>query len=373
MTDSVPGSLRGRRIAVGMSGGVDSSLAAALLVEAGASVSGLTMKIYGHGAATPSLPSGVSGDACYGPGEDEDIEACRDLCARLGIPYRVVDLSVEYERLVLGYFREAYRAGRTPNPCVLCNRDLKFGFMLDRARVMGDDFELFATGHYARVDLRDGVPLLRMAADSAKDQTYFLYRLTPSRLAGVVFPLGGFTKAETRAEARRLGLAAADRAESQDFVAGGYSALFGDEEPGDIVDEAGTVLGRHRGIVHYTIGQRRGIGVSAGPVPLYVSAIDAANNRIVVSRDASLFAGGLEGSDAVLHAPGLRAGFRALVRIRQNHRPAAASVTVGGDAALVRFDEPQRAVAPGQSAVFYDDDGRVLGGCVIERGLPPSA
>ena len=305
----------GRTIAVGLSGGVDSSLALALLREAGAKVSGLTMKIWRAGTVSV-VPE--AGDACYGPGEEEDIEACSELCRSLGVPYQVVDLAEEYEQRILGYFKEEYRAGRTPNPCVRCNRDMKFGFMLEKARAAGADFEYFGTGHYARIMERQGVTMLRKAVDEPKDQTYFLHRLPSAVLEKVTFPLGDITKVQARELARRHGLAMAEKPESQDFVSGGYSALFDAEEPGDIVDETGKILGRHDGIVHYTIGQRRGLGIGGG-IPLYVAGLDAARNRVIVSDDASLFAAGLEGSDALLHDHRMAGSpFRAQVRIRQN-------------------------------------------------------
>ena len=357
-----------RTIAVGLSGGVDSSTVLALLHEAGAKVVGLTMTIWRDGAT----PVTAIGDACYGPGEKEDVAACEALCSSLNVPYLSLDLSAEYEERILGYFRDEYLNGRTPNPCVRCNQEMKFGFLLEQARTAGIDFELFATGHYARVENRNGIPMLRRAVDESKDQSYFIHRLPPETLARVAFPLGSLTKAQVRAEARRLGLASAEKPESQDFVAGGYGSLFGADKPGDIVDESGTVLGRHRGIVHYTIGQRRGIGISTGPLPLYVTALDAALNRVIVSRDESLFCAALEGDDAVLHDRALELKpFEAFVRIRQNHRPARAMVRVSGKTARIDFDEPQRAAAPGQSAVFYDADGFALGGCIIERSERP--
>lgn len=362
---------KGKRIAVGLSGGVDSSTALALLAEAGADVSGLTMKIW--------RPDGLSRknteitDACYGPGEEEDVAACEALCSSLGVPYLALDLSTEYETRILDYFKREYTLGRTPNPCVRCNQEMKFGFLIGRAREAGAQFDLFATGHFARIENRYGIPTLRRAKEEAKDQTYFIHRLAPEVLAGVAFPLGSLSKAEVRMEARRLGLASAEKAESQDFVSGGYGALFGEQEPGDIVDEAGTVLGRHRGIVNYTIGQRRGLGISAGPEPLYVAALDAGRNRVIVSRDESLFCAVVEGCDAILHAPELHSvPFEAFVRIRQNHKPARALVRIDGKNARMVFDEPQRAAAPGQSAVFYDAEGFVLGGCVIERSERPA-
>lgn len=364
-------SVKGKKIAVGLSGGVDSSVALLTLRDAGAQVIGLTMKIYN--GAIPNLPNNI--DACYGPTEVEDIETCSKLCGDQGIPYHVLDLSKEYEERILEYFKSEYRAGRTPNPCVRCNIEMKFGFLLERARLTGIEFDYFATGHYARIEERDGILHLRTAVDASKDQTYFLHRLPPAALSRVVFPLGAQNKQDVKATARRYGLAAiADKPESQDFIGGDYTVLFDEEKPGDIVDETGKVLGRHKGIVHYTVGQRRGIGMSLGPKPMYVLALDAAKNQVIVSGNTELFAAGLSGSNLVLHDERLRGGeLRALVRIRQNHKPAAASLRFEGDKAEVRFDDPQRAVAPGQSAVFYDRDGFVLGGCIIEASNRPDA
>jgi len=362
----------GRTVAVGMSGGVDSSTVAALLAEAGARVTGLTMSIWRADSPLATQASGL-GDACYGPGEKDDIEAAEALCERLGVSLRVVDLAAEYEERILRYFREEYRAGRTPNPCVRCNQEMKFGFLLDKARALGLDFEVFATGHYARIEERAGRPMLRRAVEEAKDQSYFIHRIDQGLLGSLAFPLGSLSKAQVRAEARRLGLDVAEKPESQDFIAGGYGQLFGDEAEGDIVDEEGRVLGKHRGIVNYTIGQRRGLGISTGPEPLYVSALDAARNRVIVSRDASLFCSAIRGLDALLRDPSLEGiDFAAYVRIRQNHRPAAARVRVQGEEAWIAFEEPQRAAAPGQSAVFYDDEGFVLGACVIASSERPA-
>jgi tRNA-specific 2-thiouridylase len=361
----------GTRIAVGLSGGVDSSVVAALLVERGFEVIGLTMRIW---SGAVRVKEGVR-QACYGPGEEEDVAACASLCASLGIEYRAIDLSREYEQLVLDYFRREYLAGRTPNPCIVCNRELKFGFLLERARELGLAFDLFATGHYARISERGGVFWLRSAAQPAKDQSYFLYRLSSETLAATRFPLGELSKDEVRAMARRLGLDVADKPESQDFIAGGdYSPLFADRVPesGDIVDETGAVLGRHRGLPYYTIGQRRGLGVSVGPEPLYVLRLEGETNRVVVGSGRGLFAEGLEAAELHLQSESLRsAPFRALAKIRQNHRPVASLVSPeSGGGCRVDFDQPQRAVAPGQSAVLYDEDGFVLGGGIIDRALP---
>ena len=359
-----------RRAAVGLSGGVDSAVAAALLLEAGYEVVGLTMKIWKGPAAVREGPK----HACYGPGEEEDIAACEQLASRLGMDYRVLDLADEYEERVLEYFRREYLRGRTPNPCVVCNRELKFGFLVDRARASGLDFEFFATGHYARIEEREGVTCLRRAAFEAKDQTYFLYALDPERLSSIRFPLGGLSKDEVRATARGLGLEVADKPESQDFVAGGdYAPLFAERppEPGDFVDAGGKVLGRHRGLPFYTVGQRRGIGLSTGPEPLYVLRLEPEANRVVLGPNSGLFAEGVLVSEFRLQDPRLAASpFRAFAKLRQNHRPAACLAIPGeGGSCRLEFEVAERAAAPGQSAVLYDAEGFVLGGGIIEKAL----
>jgi len=365
-------------VAVGLSGGVDSSLAAALLVEQGYAVIGLTMKIW-RGAYR--VQEGLK-HACFGPGEEEDIAACEKLCASLGIDYRVIDLSDDYEEHVVEYFRREYLEGRTPNPCIVCNRELKFGFLVDRARAAGLKFDYFATGHYARKETRGGVTFIRTAVDASKDQTYFLYGLESSRLEKILFPLGEMTKEEVRTLAREHGLEVAEKPESQDFVAGGdYAPLFENEppEPGDIVDTAGNVLGRHRGLPFYTIGQRRGIGVSAGPDPLYVLALDAERNRVVVGPNAGLFSTGLACANFRFQDPTMAGGsMRGFAKIRQNHKPvpcAVSSRTISesregsGSGVVAEFDIAQRAVAPGQSFVLYSEDGLVLGGGIIDAAV----
>jgi tRNA-specific 2-thiouridylase len=361
-------------VAVGLSGGVDSAVAAALLSKAGYEVIGITMKIWSGRIA---VQEGAK-HACYGPGEEEDIAASERLAALLGIEYRVFDLADRYEERVIEYFREEYLKGRTPNPCVVCNRELKFGFLVDKARETGLDFDYFATGHYARIEERDGVRYLRRAVCEAKDQTYFLYSLDSERLGRVMFPLGSLSKDEVRAKARELGLEVADKPESQDFIAGGdYAPIFADAapEPGDFVDEGGKVIGRHRGLPFYTVGQRRGLGISTGPDPLYVLRLEADTNRVVLGAGKGLFADAVELSSFRLQDPAMAASsFRAGAKIRQNHRPApslveAAAASGGAGSCLVRFDTPQRAAAPGQSLVLYSDEGLVLGGGIIERAV----
>lgn len=358
-------------VAVGLSGGVDSSLAARLLKEQGYSVIGLTMKIW-KGAY--KVQEGLK-HACFGPGEEEDIAACEALCDQIGIPYHVIDLSEEYERHVVEYFRQEYLDGRTPNPCIICNRELKFGFLVERARASGLTFDYFATGHYVRKATVAGVTYLKVARDSAKDQSYFLYGLDSARLERILFPLGDMTKEEVRKKAREWNLAVAEKPESQDFVAGGdYAPLFEQAapEPGDIVDIHGKVLGRHRGLPFYTIGQRRGLGISIGTEPLYVLALDARSNRVIVGPGKGLFSAGLISRHFRLQNSGETGiEIRGQVKIRQNHKPAPAAVLVSADGtAEIRFDIPQRAVAPGQSAVLYAEDGRVLGGGIIDSAIP---
>jgi len=345
-----------RKIAVGLSGGVDSSVAAALLKASGDDVIGITMQIFDGSADLNETEK----HACYGPGENEDIQAAESVCKKLGIPFHVIDL------------RKEYLSGRTPNPCIVCNRHLKFGFLIEKARQIGIDFDGFATGHYAEIVCIDNRYLLKKAKDTRKDQTYFLYSLSSDQLSRTIFPLGPYLKAETRKIARELGLEIADRIESQDFIAGGdYSCLFDADEitPGDIVDETGKVLGKHRGIIHYTLGQRQGLGIPAKH-PLYVVEIDAKNNRIVAGEKEKLFSSGLIASDLNLMAvDSLDRPYRVMAKIRLNHHPVSATVYSHekGTAKLI-FDKPEMAVTPGQSVVMYVDD-TVFGGGIIEKAI----
>ena len=359
-------------VAVGMSGGVDSSVVAWLLLQQGHRVLGLTMSIWDGTVALSD--EGLSG--CYGPGEAWDIDAARSVAARLGVPHHVIPLASEYAAEVLDYFRAEYRAGRTPNPCVRCNRSMKFALLLTRARAMGIAFDRFATGHYARVerDSATGRWLLLRAADHSKDQTYFLSRLSQDQLAQVLFPLGALTKDRVKALAREAGWSdVADKPESQDFIESrNYSVLFDarDAVPGPIVDTSGKVLGRHKGIVGYTIGQRKGLGIGGTTDPLYVVRIEACANTLVVGGHRDLFASRLAATDLNwISLPGPPpAPVRVTVKIRQQHREAGATLHTGtddgGTAAEIRFDEPQMSVTPGQTAVFYDGD-RVVGSGII--------
>ncbi|MFH1349596.1 MAG: tRNA 2-thiouridine(34) synthase MnmA [Pseudomonadota bacterium] len=357
-----------RKVAVGLSGGVDSSVAAALLRQKGYDVIGLTMEIFDGSIAVKDSEA----HACYGPGEKEDLDRAASICKKLGIPFHVVDLKREYKSHVIKYFRDEYLGGRTPNPCVVCNDRLKFGFLLEKAKEAGVDFEFFATGHYARIEKSEDRFLLKKAVDSSKDQSYFLYTLTPERLSRLFFPLGSYQKRHVRELARFFSLETADRPESQDFVAGGdYACFFTKEEvkEGNIVDVTGKNLGKHRGITHYTVGQRRGLGIAADR-PLYVISIDAQNNQIIVGERQNLFSKGLIASKPNLIAiDRLDRPYNVKAKIRLQHREADATVLPHENGkAKILFDEPQLAVSPGQSVVLYSDD-IVLGGGIIEQAF----
>ena len=354
---------------MGLSGGVDSSVAAALLCRKGYDVIGIAMEIY-HG------PEGIEESGihtCYGPGEKEDTETATLVCEKLGIPFLVINLSEEFKEYVIEYLKKEYLSGRTPNPCVVCNRYLKFGFLLEKAKSAGIDFDFFATGHYARIDRSGERILLKKASDPAKDQTYFLYRLTGAQLSRVLFPLGHLKKEEVREIARDLGLITAERPESQNFMTGeGYSSLFRSDEQkeGDIVSELGKILGKHRGIVNYTVGQRRGLGVVSSN-RLYVTRIDASKNQIVVGDRKDLFSEGLIASDLnfVTH-PNQDQPYRANAKIRFRHTEVPVTVfSHEKDKSIkVAFDSPQAAVTPGQSVVLYSGD-TLLGGGTIEQAV----
>lgn len=351
-------------VAVGMSGGVDSTVAAWLLLREGHEVVGLTMQVW-DGAA-PLRDEGRSG--CYGPGEARDLAAARSVAARLGVGHVTVPLASEYARCVLDPFRAAYRSGRTPNPCAMCNPTMKFGLLPERARALGVAFDRFATGHYARAerDAASGRYRLLRGADAAKDQSYFLARLSQAQLAGAIFPLGGLAKTEVVRLAREAGFGdIADREESQDFIEGeSYDPLFDsrDRRPGPVIDTAGRPLGEHRGIVHYTVGQRQGLGVAAGE-RLYVKELRASDNTVVLGRRREIHRAGCRMEDVrwIAGAPPPD-GMVCEVRLRYRHPGVRATLRSLPDGDWrVDFDTPQFAVAPGQAAVCYDGD-EVLGG-----------
>jgi len=357
------------RIVVGMSGGVDSSVAAALLTAAGHEVVGVTMRVWPWQEATEA--SARFGSCC---GTDA-VEDARRVAGALGIPYYVLNMADEFDRKVIAPFADAYREGRTPVPCLACNSDLKFGSLLGRAAAW--DAAAVATGHYARVerDAETGRWRLLRARDLRKDQTDFLWPLTQAQLGAARFPIGDLTKDEVREYARRLGLVTADKPESQEicFVAdGNYRGFLRQRAPatfraGSIVDVDGRLLGRHEGVAGFTIGQRRGLGLAAGRA-LYVVDLDPAADQVTVGAAADLERNRLVAGRVNFIAGTPPAGpQRILAKIRHNHEPAAATLRMlpEGQAEVV-FDQPQRAIAPGQSCVWYQGEV-VLGGGVIER------
>jgi tRNA-uridine 2-sulfurtransferase len=351
------------RIVVAMSGGVDSSVTAALLVEQGYQVVGITLQLYDHGAAV-----GRKGACCAG----QDVRDAAQVAERLGVAHYVLDYEGRFRTEVIDSFVDAYVEGQTPVPCVTCNATVKFRDLLRVAQDLGAD--ALATGHYARRVAGPDGPELHRAADESRDQSYFLYRTTRAQLAQLRFPLGGMAKNETRALARRFALPVAEKPDSQDicFVPQGrYADLVaklrpGAAEPGDIVDAAGSVIGRHDGIVHFTVGQRKGLGV-AGAEPLYVLRLEPAAKRVVVGPREALGRRHVA-LEAVnwLGPPPPEDGLRVAVKLRSAQPPIAARLTLAGGRGAALLDEPALGVAPGQACVVYDG-ARVLGGGWIGR------
>jgi tRNA-specific 2-thiouridylase len=359
-----------------MSGGVDSSTVAAMLRAEGYSVIGLTMQLWNQRrlAGREGMPESVQGRCC----SLDDVYDARRVAQKIGIPYYVVNHEDSFERDVVRPFVEEYLSGRTPIPCSLCNNHLKFEQLHTVARQIGA--ERVATGHYARVafDEKRNRWLLKRAADQSKDQTYFLFGLTQEQLSRTLFPLGDMTKREVRELARQHGLALAEKPDSQEicFVPGGdykrfidaYLAEQGESLPetaGELVTTNGEVIGEHAGIHNFTVGQRKGLGVATGS-PLYVIQISGANKQVVVGSDEHLYSRTLRARRVnLISVPELSERMRVAVKIRHRHEPAPAMIEAAGqDEILVTFDEPQRAITPGQAAVFYDGDVVVGGGWI---------
>jgi tRNA-uridine 2-sulfurtransferase len=365
-----------RTIAVAMSGGVDSSTVAAMLRAEGHNVVGLTMQLWNQRrlAGHEGMPESVKGRCC----SIDDVYDARRVAETIGVPYYVVNHEDRFERDVVRPFVQEYLSGRTPIPCSLCNNHLKFDQLLAVAQQIGA--EAVATGHYARVEFDEprGRWLLERPADNSKDQTYFLFGLTQEQLSRTLFPLGHMTKPEVRELARKHGLASAEKPDSQEicFIPGGdyknfidaYLVEQGDSLPdtaGELVTTDGQVIGEHGGIHNFTVGQRKGLGVATGS-PLYVIQISGANKQVIVGGEEHLYSRTLRTRRVNLIAVDeLREPMRVAVKIRHRHEPAPAMMErTGNDEILVTFDEPQRAITPGQAAVFYDGDIVVGGGWI---------
>jgi tRNA-specific 2-thiouridylase len=350
------------RVVVAMSGGVDSSVVAAVLKAEGYDVVGVTLQLYDHGAALAR-----KGACCAG----RDIHDARRVADSMGFPHYVLDYESTFRDAVIEEFADSYLAGATPVPCIRCNERVKFRDLLQVARDL--DADCMATGHYIRRELGPHGPELHRAADPARDQSYFLFSTTREQLGYLRFPLGGLaSKAETRALAARFGLAVADKPDSQDicFVPNGnYAAVIeklrpGAAEPGDIVDEAGTVLGRHEGVLRYTVGQRRGLGLGGLGEPLFVLRLDAARRQVVVGPRESLATRTIRLGGVNWLGDGAMAGESdLLVRVRSTRQPLPAVLRPATGGAEVELLTPEEGVAPGQACVFYAPEGtRVLGG-----------
>ena len=403
-----------KKVLVGMSGGVDSSVAALLLKEAGYEVTGVTMKI---GDSTGNFPrrAGAENEAnsgfvdttkcsavkppsipgenlarternhlrlsCFGDDEEQEISEAAAVAHQLGIPFYVVDVRREYEVRILNYFRSEYARGRTPNPCVKCNAEIKFGLLVDGCRQLGLEYDYFATGHYARVKYDGNLRRWQLlkARDAAKDQSYFLSFLSQEQLRRSLFPLGELTKSEVRHLAREHGLPVSDKEESQDFYAGDYRDLLPKGQPGPIKDLSGRILGQHDGIENYTVGQRRGLGIASSSGRLYVVKIDAATNTIYIGEEKDLLATKFY-VDGINWVGRIAAGgetIEATVKVRYRSPELECRVIMGDNrsrsddsqdggrsapenSAEVILLTPYKAITPGQVAVFYEDEA-VLG------------
>ena len=351
------------KILVGMSGGVDSSAAALILKQAGHEVIGATMTVWDNTESFRNL----TGKGCFSP-HDEDLRQAAAVCERLDIPHYVIDCTKEFHQTVLENFRSEYHAGRTPNPCVVCNSKIKFDILPNSAARQGVEFEKFATGHYAKLeqDEKSGFYRIRRGFDTKKDQSYFLYRLSQEQLSRVLFPLGDKSKDEIRQLAKQAGLEIAEKPDSQDFYTGALNDIlqFADKE-GNFVNHDGKILGRHKGYWNFTIGQRRGLGISADR-PLYVIAIRPEANEVVLGYAEEAMQSSLIADDWVWQCEPPQDKLTVQARIRSSQSPNEAIVYPTANGGYrVDFMTPQSAITAGQSVVLYDGD-LLLGGGIIE-------
>ncbi len=353
-----------KKTIIAMSGGVDSSVCAYLLKEAGYECIGATMRLF----TNEEIGKKTEKTCC----SLDDTEDAKSVARRLGIPHYVFNFTDDFEKKVIEKFVLSYESGLTPNPCIDCNRYLKFDKLFQRVKELG--FDYVATGHYARIEEENGRFLLKKAKDESKDQSYVLYQMTQEQLSHTLFPLGNMTKQETRKIAEENGFVNAKKHDSQDicFVPDGDYAAFIEGyrnkkyKSGNFVDRKGNVLGTHKGIIRYTVGQRKGLGLSL-PAPMYVLSKDLEKNEVILCSNEELFSSSLDCCDVNWIAFGEPPeSFRAAVKIRYNQKEQPATVTVTGKARVhIEFDEPQRAIAKGQAAVFYDGDTVIGGGTII--------
>lgn len=359
-----------KTVGVGLSGGIDSTMAAKLLLEQGYEVIGLTMSIWDD--SIPIKEAVKSG--CFGPGEAKDLKAAQDVCRRLGIPHYIIELKDEYKNNVLNYFCSTYLKGKTPNPCLVCNQRMKFGLLPLKAKEMGLKLDYFATGHYARVQFnkRSNRYQLLRAIDFSKDQSYFLSFLTQNQMQDLIFPLGHLSKVEIRGIAKSCGFAdLLEKKESQDFLeTDDYGVLFeeGTFTTGDIVDIRDKVLGQHKGLINYTIGQRKNLGIAGQTEPYYVIDIDIDNNRLVVGPKRYLYGIICKAVNinwvSISHPQN---PFWCKAKIRLQHEPADCYVIpMDETTAEINFEKSQLSITPGQGIVFYDGD-IVFGGAIIDK------
>lgn len=350
-----------KKVVIGMSGGVDSSVAAAFLMDQGYDVIGVTMKVWGE----------QQEDGCCSLSAVEDARRVANL---LGIPYYVMDFQSEFKDAVVDYFVKEYQKGKTPNPCIACNKYIKFDWLMKKAEALGASY--IATGHYAKVECKDGRYLLKNAVDEHKDQTYALYNLSQEQLSRAVFPLSDISKEQTRKYAEKLGMMVANKPDSQEicFVLdddyAGFIQHYTGEKPkkGNFIDKHGAVLGEHEGIIHYTIGQRKGLGIAFGK-PMFVVGIDADTNSVVLGEGEDVFCDTLYALDVnFIPFDELKGEIRAEAKIRYSAKKAPCRIMPIKTGVKVIFDTPQRAITPGQAVVFYDGD-YVLGGGTIDEQL----
>lgn len=353
-----------KKVLIAMSGGVDSSLAAKLMVDQGYDCIGCTMKLYHN----EDIGIERSRTCCT----LDDVEDARSVAYKLGMPFYVFNFTDAFQNTVIRKFIESYQKGITPNPCIDCNRYMKFDKLFERAKILECDY--IVTGHYARIEANDGKFILKKAADETKDQSYVLYSMTQEQLAHTLFPLGKFRKTEVRAIAEQNGFVNADKPDSQDicFVPDGdYAHVIelqtGNKSvSGNFIDKQGNVIGKHKGVINYTIGQRKGLGISS-PEPLYVCEINAENNTVTLGRDKDLYQTEAYAEDVNWisgNAPGSEIKCKVKIRYRQTEQDAVVK-PINETAVRIIFEQPQRAMTPGQAAVIYDGD-TVLGGGVLK-------